>query len=184
MTNSQLFKIVITPNFVVYNTSEWNGRESDELHDYVRGEKTVQDGWKITFSELAFDFSREETAFATAYSIMEAAKKDAGYYDLSIGVNYPNDVRKEIIGNLTPVVSKKTVILPEEDAQFELIPEEFYAFTRVGMSTVTTFARKCVLSAPIKENRSGLSVRGYACSLCSYELVDLEFCEYIFNLKS
>lgn len=184
MTGSQLFQIKISPNVVTYETSEWNGRESDELHGYVQGEERVQEGWKITFTELEINFEKEEAVFAAAYAAIEAAKEKA--YQIGIEVNYPGAVQREFAdkhGLFTKVLSIKTVILSEEESQFELIPETFYAFIRVGMSVETTFARGCVLSAPIKENRSGLSVRGYAASMLSDELDDVEFCEYIFNLN-
>ncbi len=177
---SKLYKITIKKNYVVCTTSEWNGRDSDALHGTVEVEREIQDGWYVNALELDAGFTSEETYFEEAYTkIINAKNKSDLFAGCEIEVNFPRESRKHFTDTNTKTISSKGIVLYDDD--FDFTEETLFAFVRVGMSTNRSYAKEAWLVAPIKENKKGKSIRGYAAYMeLDQELEeDKEFYNYI-----
>jgi hypothetical protein len=164
---TEIYKIEVIKNLVTRTVTEHNGRDSDELHEFVQVHKISQEGWKVILSIGKYDWSDTEKDFEDsikkAYSVLK--------YGIKLNIPYSVEVHTHLKYELLD-----EQIFEQDELEFE--EEKVFIQIRQGMS-VNIFAhgKYVILSAPVKGNRSGDTVRGYACTMesCPEKMKDIEF---------
>lgn len=159
---TDMFKIKFVPNYVKTKEQEWNGRDSDELHGYDTVTKTIQRGWEVQLYKSSFDWEETELDFKLKLNKIEELSMILGTSTFNFGLSFqiPYSVEIPLENNSFKLIER--LFINNESC----IEEEVYFQKRVGMTTNYLFSDKALLSAPVKSNnKSGATLRGYACSL-------------------
>ena len=155
----------IAPKMATKEVATGNGRDSDELHRTVYDKVKYQDGWIITAKEVIFDWSEKEIIFTEkSAEIISAASSIELFGGCKVKVVFPSYSEMSVTLNN----SKVGEIFQVDSQDEELYAEKFFAF--INKRDQVSFARAAMLSAPIKENRRGLSIRSYLTSMDSDNL--------------
>ena len=159
---TDIFKIKFVPNYVRVKEQVWNGRDSDELQGYDTVTETIQRGWEVQLYQSSFDWEETEKEFKLKLNQIEELSRTLkdSIFNFDFNFKIPYSVEIPLENNSFKLIER--LVINNEDC----IEEEVYFQKRVGMSTNYLFSDKALLSAPVKSNnKSGATLRGYACSL-------------------